>query len=430
MKKLKYAISLLLIGCVILAGCSGGATKPSNDDGVTTIDFAIHVANPSEQEPAFAKVIEQFQAENSDIKVNLIGKEQQEHVKRIKMMSQSGKLPDIFWMLPSSAAEFHEAGMLMGLNDFIQEHPEIKNSMKENMLNTYAADGEQYGLPYQPLVTGFFYNKALFEKFELEIPKTFEDLIEAAKVFKQNGITTISKGAKDDYSVWAFLTMLSRFGYFDKIEAIMAGQEQYNNEDFIHYYQKIDELRAAGAFPENVSTQTYFQAVENFLNGEAAILDSGMWDVQKIEQSGVDAGFWWGPTFADGVGNQNISSVVPAAPLLVSKKVEEDPKKKEAVLRLLAFYYGEKGTQIMVENQIPPMTNTKVTIDEAEHPLFKQLVDQIQMEGWESQPNQPDLVVPEAIGNAIYDSIYGVINGIYSPEQAAKVVQDKIDATK
>ncbi|PLR87721.1 ABC transporter substrate-binding protein [Bacillus sp. V33-4] len=431
MKKFSILLSLILLISSFLVGCNSKESNTSSD-GTTTIDFAIHVANAKDQEPAFYKVIEKFQAENPDIKVNLIGKEQQEHVKSIKMMSQSDKLPDVFWMLPASAKELQEADMLMDLSGFIDDNPDIKDSLNDNMLNTYNKDGKQYGLPYQPLITGLFYNKALFDQYEVKIPETFEDLAEATKVFEQNGITTIAKGAKDEYSVWAFLTMLSRYGYFDKIDDILAGDESYNNADFIKYYQKIDELRKLGAFSKNVTTQTYFQAVEQFLGGQAAMLDSGMWDVQKIEQSaiGKDVGFWWGPTFADGTGDQKISSIVPAAPLLASKKAGEDKAKKEAILKLFKFYYGEEGTQIMVENQVPPMTNASVEINEAEHPVFKKLVDQMQLEGWESQPNQPDLVVPESIANAMYDSIYGVINGTYTPEQAVKVVEDKISTVK
>jgi raffinose/stachyose/melibiose transport system substrate-binding protein len=431
MKKIKITFGLLLLIGSILAGCSNKDTNTSSD-GKTTIDFAIHVANPKDQEPAFYKVIEKFETENPDIKINLIGKEQQEHVKSIKMQSQSDKLPDVFWMLPASAAELEKAGMLMDLTEFLDGNPDIKSSLKENMVKSFNKDGHQYGLPYQPLITGLFYNKALFDKYGVKIPETFEDLVEATKVFEKNGITTISKGAKDDYSVWAFLTMLSRYGYFDKIEDILAGKESYNNQDFVNYYKKIDELRSLGAFPKNVTTQTYFQAVEQFLVGKAAMLDSGMWDVQKIEQSsiGKDAGFWWGPTFSDGVGDQKVSSVVPSAPLSVSKKAGENKAKKAAILKLLTFYYGEEGTQIMVDNQVAPMTDAVVNVDEATHPLFKKLVDQVQLEGWNSQPNQPDLVVPESIGSAMYDSIYGVINGTYTPEQAAKVVEDKLATIK
>lgn len=429
MKNYKIIFSLLIVLGLILSGCGNkDDSKSSSEDGTVTIDFAIHVANPKDQEPAFYNVIQAFQEQNPDIKINLIGKEQSEHIKSIKMMSQSNKLPDIFWMIPASAEELEDAGMLMDLTDFIDENAEIKNALNDNMLNTYNKDGKQYGLPYQPLVTGLFYNKALFDEYGVEVPETYEDLIEVTKTFAENGVTTIAKGAKDQYSVWAFLTMLSRYGYFDKIDAILAGEESYDNEEFLKYYEKLAELTELGAFPENVTTQSYFQAVESFLNGKAAMLDSGMWDVQKIEQSeiGKDVGFWWGPTFADGVGDQQISSVVPAAPLLVSQKAGEDDAKKEAITKLMKFYYGEEGTQIMVENQIPPMTNATVEVDEAEHPLFKKLVEQIQLEGWESQPNQPDLVVPESIANAMYDSIYGVINGTYTPEEAVKVVSDQI----
>lgn len=429
MKNYKIIFSLLIVLGLILSGCGNkGDSKTSSEDGSVTIDFAIHVANPKDQEPAFYNVIQAFQEQNPDIKINLIGKEQSEHIKSIKMMSQSNKLPDIFWMIPASAEELEDAGMLMDLTDFIDENPEIKSALNDNMLNTYNKDGKQYGLPYQPLVTGLFYNKALFDEYGVEVPETYEDLVEVTKTFAENGVATIAKGAKDQYSVWAFLTMLSRYGYFEKIEAILAGEESYDNEEFLKYYEKLAELTDLGAFPENVTTQSYFQAVESFLNGKAAMLDSGMWDVPKIEQSeiGKDVGFWWGPTFNDGVGSQQISSVVPAAPLLISQTAGEDEVKKEAITKLMKFYYGEEGTQIMVENQIPPMTNATVEVDEAEHPLFKKLVEQIQLEGWESQPNQPDLVVPESIANAMYDSIYGVINGTYTPEEAVKVVSDQI----
>jgi raffinose/stachyose/melibiose transport system substrate-binding protein len=432
MKKMKIFLSLIIIIGLFLVGCSNNQTTASSSNGKTTINFAIHVANPKSQEPAFYAGIQKFEAENPNIKINLIGKEQQEHVKSIKMEAQSNNLPDVFWMLPASAKDLETSGMLMDLTEFLDKNPDIKSSLNENMIKTYNQNGHQYGLPYQPLITGFFYNKALFDKYGVKVPETFDDLVQATKVFEKNGITTIAQGAKDDYSVWGFLTMLSRYGYFDKINSILAGKESYSNENFLKFYEKIDELAKSGAFPKNVSTQTYFQAVEQFLSGKAAMLDSGMWDVQKIEQSNIanDVGFWWGPTFKDGVGDQNVSSIVPAAPLLVSKKAGEDPAKKAAILKLFKFYYGKEGTQIMVENQVPPMTNASVSVDETKHPLFKKLVDQEHLEGWKSQPNQPDLVVPESIASAMYDSIYGVINGTYTPKQAAKVVGDKISETK
>lgn len=428
MRRPHGAVAVAVSTALLLAACSGGSAGES-DDGRTRIDFAIHVANPQDQEPAFAAVVDAFEAQNPDIDVNLIGKEQSEHIKGIKMQSQSGNLPDMFWMLQASASELNEAGALLDLSDFLDTNSDISGSLRPNMVEAFNDDGVQYGLPYQPLVTGLFYNRALFEENGLEVPQTFDDLLAASEVFNAKGITTIAQGAKDPYSVWAFLTMLSRFGYFDKIEAILAGEESYDNDDFVRFYEKIDLLRQAGAFPQNVTTQSYFQAVESFTGGQAALLDSGTWDVQKIEASpiGQDVGFWWGPTFFDGVGDQNISSVVPSAPIVVNAQVAGDEAKLDAIEKFLAFYYGPDGIQIMVDNQVPAMTDVDVSVDAAQHPVFASVMEQVSSPDYSSQPAQPDLVVSEAVANAMYDSIYGVINGTYDPPQAAAVVQKAID---
>ena len=44
-------------------------------------------------------------------------------------------------------------------------------------------EGKQFGLPYQALVTGLWYNKALFAQYGLKIPK-LTMIIAAAKTFK------------------------------------------------------------------------------------------------------------------------------------------------------------------------------------------------------------------------------------------------------
>jgi raffinose/stachyose/melibiose transport system substrate-binding protein len=436
MKRVKLLpfLSLLLLMVISVLGCSQSnesATDPvegSEASEEVTIDFAIHVANPEDQEPAFYQTVEKFMEQNPDITINLQGTDQQEHIRNIKMKSQSNALPDIFWMLPASAQELEEAGQLLDLTPFFDNNPKLVEKFHMNMFETYQIDGKQYGMPYQPLVTGFWYNEALFDQYNVDLPETYEDLTEAVKVFKENDVVSIAKGARDPYSIWAFLTMFSRYGYFDKIDDILAGEESFHNDDFLKFYEKIDELRELGAFPANITTQSYFQAVETFMTGEAALLDAGVWETKKIEESELanDVGFWWGPTFDDGVGNQNLSSIVPAAPLVVGKHVEDDQAKYEAVMKFLQFYYSEDGAQIMLDNQVPPMIVFNGQIDEEKHPVFSKVVEQMNRTDWESQPNQPDLVISESIANALYDSIYGVMNGIYSPEEALDVVENRI----
>lgn len=427
----KYVnVSIVLLIFFVTIGCSNELEKTVNDKKAEeiTLDVAIHVANPQGQEPAFYSIVERFMDKYPEINIELHGTEQKAHIKKIKMMAQSDSLPDIFWVLPSSAKELAESGLLLDLQPFLRDHPEMVEKLHPNMLDSYSLDEQQFGLPYQSLVTGIWYNKALFEEHNLKVPETYEDLKTAVQTLHANNIIPIAKGANDPYSVWAFLTMLSRFGYFEKIDSILAGNGSYYNEDFLNFYRKIAELRELGAFPKNVATQSYFQAVQMFLNGEAAMLDAGIWETKKIEESQVadDVGFWWGPTFEDGVGNQKISSIVPAAPLVVNKHVEKDKAKYEAAMKFLGFYFSEEGAAIMIENQVAPIIKFDGEVDADTHPVFANVMNVMNDPSWESKPNQPDLIVSEGIANAMYDSIYGVINGIYSPEEAIKIVDSKI----
>lgn len=423
-------LSIVLLFLLVTIGCSKDLENTVNQNikETITLNIAIHVANPKGQEPAFYTIVQTFMEKYPDIKIQLQGTEQKAHIKKIKMMAQTDSLPDIFWVLPSSAKELEDAGMLLDLAPFLENHPSILANLHPNMLDSYEKNGHQFGLPYQSLVTGIWYNKALFDKHNLKLPVTYDDLKIAVETFHANNIIPLAKGANDPYSVWAFLTMLSRYGYFDKIDSILEGEQSYNNDDFLNFYRKIAELRDLGAFPKNVANQNYFQAVQMFLNGEAAMLDAGIWETKKIEESSIayDVGFWWGPTFTDGVGNQNISSIVPAAPLVVNKHIENDKDKYNAVMKFLDFYYSDKGANIMIDNQVAPITKFDGKIDADLHPVFASVMKEMNDSSWVSKPNQPDLIVAEGITDALYDSIYGVITGIYSPEEAIKVVENKI----
>jgi raffinose/stachyose/melibiose transport system substrate-binding protein len=437
----KKTSSIFLIACFIilsLAACSksGSGNSPAGAASVSagnaskkvTLSIAMHVANVKDQEPYMYGIIQKFQEKYPDIKIDLQGSETQEHVKKMKMMAQSGKLPDIFWMLPAPAKEMNQAGLLLDLNEFLKENPEIASNIDPKMLSAYQDGGKQFGLPYQSLVTGLWYNKALFDKYGVKVPETYDELLAAAKVFKKNNIVTIAKGAKDTFSTWAFLGMLTRYGFFDKIDSIQAGKEKFDNPDFLNFFNKIDELRVNGVFPENVSTLSYFQAVEMFTSGKAAMLDAGVWETKKIEGSPIakTVGFSWGPTFADGVGNQKIAMAVAAAPLVASAAVKEDAAKYDAVKKFFGLFYSQEGAAVMAENEAPPVVKYTGKVDKEKYPVYAEVINKLNEPGWERPAAQPDLVLSEAAANQLNDSIYGVINGIYKPEEALKLIDEKI----
>ncbi len=99
------------------------------------------------------------------------------------------------------------------------------------------------------------------------------------KTLHDNGVTTFAQGAMTNYSVWGYLGSLNRYGYAENIAAIADGSQ--SSAVFSKLFDKLAELGAAGAYPQNMATIDYFEAKNLFTTGQAAIFTSGQWDAVK-----------------------------------------------------------------------------------------------------------------------------------------------------
>lgn len=429
-RRRKIAAVLLTASSVLpLAACSS-ASDAGNADGKTTITLSMQNPDVKTADPATWAIVQAFEKENPDVTVEVSGQAVAEHLQSLSIAAQSDTLPDIFWVYKATAEEMLANGRLMDLKPTLDDLG-ITERLPESTVTNFTADGQVYGVPYQGLLTGLWVNKKILADNGLEVPTTFDDLLEVAETLSDRGIVTISNGAnQSSFSVWSFLVWLNRFGFEDKIDAILDGSESYDNEDFVRVYQHIAELRDAGAFPSNVSTQTYQQAVDQFLKGKAAMLDAGVWASSAIQESPVasDTIFWKGATFDDGVGEQDIVMNVASAPLVVDHRVADDETKLDAVTRFLEFYYSDEAQQLLVDNGQPPVTDYQPEIDPVEQSVLKSALDVATDPSLSSPQSQPDLLVSTAVASAMYDSIYGVIQGQLTPDEAVELVQKAIDA--
>ncbi|MGG5260238.1 ABC transporter substrate-binding protein [Phycicoccus avicenniae] len=409
-----------------LAACGSGSGDSAS--GKTTITLSMQNPDVKTADPATWAIIEAFEKANPDIDVEVSGEAVAEHLQKLSIAAQSNTLPDVFWVYKANAEEMVKGGKLLDLKPVLDEL-DLSASFPQTTISNFTAGDTVYGVPYQGLLTGLWVNTKILADNGLEQPKTFDELLTVSRALRAKGITTISNGANQSaFSVWSFLTDLSRFGFADKVDAILAGKESYDNADFRRLYEHIAELRDAGAFASNVSTQTYQQAVDQFTSGKAAMLDAGVWASSAIQESSVagNVDFWAGPQFSDGVGEQNIIMNVASAPLVVSAQVGEDEKKLAAVKKLIAFYYSDAAQQLLVDNGQPPVTTYEPKVDPTTQSALKAALDAASAPGVTSPASQPDLLVPTAVANAMYDSIYGVIQKQLSPEQAVQLVQTAI----
>ena len=423
------AVALTVSSLVALAACSS-ASDSEGADGKTTITLSMQNPDVKTADPATWAIIQAFEKANHDIAVEVSGQAVAEHLQSLSIAAQSDTLPDVFWVYKATAEQMLDAGKLMDLTPVLDELG-ITDELPESTVSNFTSDGQVYGVPYQGLLTGLWVNKKILADNGLDVPTTFDDLVDIAKTLERKGIVTISDGAnQSSFSVWSFLVWLDRFGFEDKVDGILDGSQSYDNPDFVRMYEHVAELRDAGAFASNVSTQTYQQAVDQYLKGKAAMLDAGVWASSAIQDSAVaaDTVFWKGATFDDGVGDQDIVMNVASAPLVVDHKVADDDAKLDAVKKFLDFYYSDEAQQLLVDNGQPPVTTYEPQIDATRQSVLKSALDVATDTSLSSPRSQPDLLVSTAVASAMYDSIYGVIQDQLSPQEAVDLVQKALDA--
>lgn len=113
---------------------------------------------------------------------------------------------------------FVKAGYIAPLDELSAQHPDFidRADFVPGYLNTNLLDGKLYGLPVYGESTFLMYRKDLFEQYGIAVPKTFDDVIAAAKTIKEksNGeITGITmRGAQGIQSVYVWAGWLWGYG--------------------------------------------------------------------------------------------------------------------------------------------------------------------------------------------------------------------------
>lgn len=430
-KKLRKIFSAMLVSTLslsLMAGCGDSSNETKTDEsGATVIKFGIHVSNPEEQEPVTYNIVQAFnKANEGKYKVEFEAADTETHSKNMKLKAEDGTLPQIFWIEGSEASEYSEAGVLMDLTEFLDENTEIKKALG-GMEAAFKDDNGQFGLPYQCNVQGIFYNKELFDKAGVSYPTddtTYDEFVEMIKALKTSGVTPLAIGSKNSgFAMWEFNEFLARYGWEDNIENILSGSDKFNNAELLACFEKLKGLKDAGAFPDNMATIEYFDAKQLFDGGSAAMFGTGQWDCAEFDENiGDKIGFWWGPKFTDTQAEQNIAMKVPSAPIGVSAAVADDDNLKEGVYKFLSFYYGEEAAELSYEGSIFPATNYEgVAASDSQYAMNAML--EALADGWESPEAAPDLTVRSAVQEALYDGIFGVLQGTYEPAEAL----DKMD---
>nr|WP_302597563.1 extracellular solute-binding protein [uncultured Cellulosilyticum sp.] len=261
----------------------------------------------------------------------------------------SGNPPDLFGLWPGLDFETLVANhRIADLTDVLKEDQEWYERFKASSWDYVTINDRIYGLPIEAIYEGLFINQDLFDAYDVKIPTTFEELLEAVKIFKANGIIPIAYNSTPEGS-YLYQNIIMKLGGKEDVE------HPFDNEGnmkpcFLEGMKYMKILYENGAFPEDIFTLDDKARNDLFLQKKAAMIVQGSWFIgdNVLDENDTSVKII---AFPDIKGGKADSSAIiyglGNGILHISQNAWEDPNKREACLNLLKDFTSEETIRVL-----------------------------------------------------------------------------------
>lgn len=359
----RYWTTLLLSVCLVMfaAGCShnraGGGVEASsggtneNGSGLITISF-MHLW-PKDVSAGQYKIVNQiineYETDHPNIRIKQEVLDNEQYKNKLKVLSATNQLPDVGVTWAAGFLQpYVEGDLFAPLDDVLRG--ELNGKFVNGTTEAYAVNGKYYGIPLEFNITPVFYNKAIFARYGLTVPHTYDELKAVMQVLSDNGIAPIALGNKDRWtgSLW-YMYLAERFAGQETLANAVGGTTSFTDESLVKAAAEIQSLVDAGDFVKGFNGLSNEEGKAEFVNGNAAMFLMGTWDLPNYtineeipKQFRDNVGFFKFPVIAGGKGDANSWVGGPGVGLFVSEnsKVQKEAK---AFVEYFVQKWGEQA---------------------------------------------------------------------------------------
>jgi len=342
----------------VIAACSIAATAFANGSNELVINSYMSDQAPKE---TFQKLVDDFQKKNPDIKVTVNTTAHEQFKTLLPSWLTSKQAPDVVtWFAGYRMQAFAEKGLLEPINDVFpagsfeaEFPPAFKTASSYN--------GNIYFMPQSWYWWAVYYNKDVFAKLNLSIPKTADEFMAVCDKLKAAGIAPIAIGAKDTWTAG---------GWFDYMDSAVNGGEfhvkltkgevPYTDPAVKKTFGYIAEMAKRGYFMPNAASYSWQEAANVLFRGEAGMYLMGQFikDVAPADvKDKID--FFRFPYFE---GRTDYAVDTPTDGFMIPKNA----KNKEAAKKFMAYLATAEAQEMFCKPLGRLAANKKVPVPNAD----------------------------------------------------------------
>lgn len=352
------ALAALLGAGLLLAGCGtgAGADAPTSVGGKPTGTLQFIVSSSDASDAGFRAVNAAFMKKYPDVKVTFTAIPNDNWAATSASRLAAGNV-DLTLAGPTELPSYvpqdsegddaraADAGVYLDLS----KEPFL-HRLTPTILDRTRFKGKQYVVPTgASYYTGAYYNKTMFAKYHLSVPKTWDQFVAVCKTLRGKGVTPLGVSGKDT----AQLSMIA------------AAQGQYPTaqakQDFLRTLwtkhrgltdpaavRVLDRASAMWSYAEkNFAGVPYSALPAGFARGEYAMVPDGTWSSPTIAAAvgkKFDFGYLPIPTSDDAADNALLGGKVE-----LTLAVPSHAKNRTAALAYLDFFTQPKNYRTFVK---------------------------------------------------------------------------------
>ncbi|MBN6051952.1 extracellular solute-binding protein, partial [Nonomuraea sp. RK-328] len=428
MNKHRWSALSLVTLIVAAAGCGGGGTSatpgkadlaaPKEKSG--TLTMVTKFANP-EYAPYFEKVVAEYEKANPKVDVKLEQVGDQAYKDKIRVLSASRDLPDIYFSWAGDFAnKFVRAGLAADLTSVVGPSTQWGSTFAPAALKAFEYGGKNYGMPLNLDGKYLAYNKAVFDKAGVAVPTSFEDLLTACDKLKAGGVQPIAFGNQYGWAAIHYITQLNAYDVPAKTLAsdYNPASGAFTDPGYVKALQQFSDLvgRCGTKDANGLSHET---AQAQFLSGKAGMhyLESVEFEAVDKAKPPLDWGFFRLPAPSGATGDPSALTGAPDGFL-----VNAQSKNAGLAVDFLQFMTNQQNAAALTKD-LGWLSPVKGSASAAN--ANKQLTDALaDMDKAGNFAIWLDTVTHAEVASAYLSGVEGMLSGSKSPEQVMTGVRE------
>lgn len=299
-----------------------------------------------------------------------------DYANKLKAYNASGEMPDVWFSEQNLSSVVVTAGNALDLLPYVQKSgfdkkfklKDIVAPDKNGKLYCVQPGADQYFTPR------LWYHKDVFAKYNIEPPKTFDELVKVCETLYGKGIVPMSIVGKDGWTL--NLHMLETMIIAEDPQValdLINNKTDFTNPVVRNALGRIRKLAEVGAFVPGAANIDVNNAIELYTSGKAAMLAMFTWETSNLEKAAPDTDFIPWPSAKEGVDPNGAIQYwgAPLSGYLVSAKTSNP----EIAAKFAMFCATQDALYYNIEQKASTMLDTGVKI-EGISPLIKKNLDQ------------------------------------------------------